>query len=248
MSPEYLAGLVAHHVPHVVLGLDVDGVLAPIVAHAADARLLEGVAELLEAVALVLPVAVVSGRSLTNLEAQFAFPPTLEVIGSHGLEWRSGEAVVLDDAQQALLDTALRWVDEAVEAAGQGAWCETKPTSVVLHVRQADPHRASAALGQLRAQVTGSGARVKEGHAVLEVMVLDTSKAIAMQTWRIRHGATCMAFIGDDVTDEDVFVACEPGDITVRVGAGDTAAHFRLPDPASVASFLRYLVASLHSG
>ena len=83
------------------VGLDVDGVLS---------RLGERLA-----------VAVVSGRSLENLKRQFAFPEVVEVIGSYGLEWRSGSQVVLDDAQRALLDQVTALADQAEPARAKAA-------------------------------------------------------------------------------------------------------------------------------
>lgn len=240
--PRELAELIAGHVGDVVLGLDVDGVLAPIVAHADEARLLPGACDVLVTLGRRLAVAVVSGRSLANLEAQFGFPAEVEVVGSHGWEWRSGPPAVLNHSQCELLEVVGALADLAVAEAGDGAWRETKPTSVVVHIRQADPNRARSAVGRFRDRLGGLEVWVKEGHAVTEVMVVHTSKATAMQSFRTRHGARRMAFVGDDLTDEEVFRHCDGDDITVRVGAGVTAARFRLGEPGAVMSMLRHLV------
>ena len=238
ISPQRLAAVLTAIADDLVVGLDVDGVLAPIVDHADEACVLAGVNDVLSRLGERLAVAVVSGRSLENLKRQFAFPEVVEVIGSHGLEWRSGSQVVLDDDQRALLDQVTALADQAVEAAGTGAWRETKPTSVVVHVRQAEPARAKAALDSLRNRLPDVGIATKEGHAVVELMVVDTSKATAMQTFCQRHGATRMAFVGDDLTDEEVFRAAGPSDVTVRVGGGQTEAAYRLADPEAVLAML----------
>jgi trehalose-6-phosphatase len=44
--------------------------------------------------------------------------------------------------------------------------------------------------------------------------------------------------IGDDVTDEDLFARLPLTAWTVRVGAGDSGARFRLPGPRAVTAFL----------
>lgn len=241
VSPEHVAALIAGRRGHLVLGLDVDGVLAPIVGHADDARLLDGVAVLLQEVGTRLPVVVVSGRSLANLEAQFELPLSVEVVGSHGLEWRNGEPVQLEAAQQHLLKRLSEWADDAVVAAGDGAWRETKPASVVVHVRQADGVRAERALAQLRERLRSVDVRLKEGHAVVELMAVATSKATAMKRFCQRHGARSLAFIGDDLTDEEVFRSSSPADITVRVGSGATSARYRLDGPQAVRTLLQHL-------
>ena len=54
-----------------------------------------------------------------------------------------------------------------------------------------------------------------------------------------------MIFVGDDLTDEDVFAALGAGDLGVHVGVAPTAAGRRLRDPAAVHQLLRHLLASL---
>ena len=90
-----------------------------------------------EALAHYIPIAIVSGRSVADLEHLYAFPGDVVVVGSHGLETRGGPSVELDDHERARLDTLRQLAREAEVIAGTGAWIEQKPASVVLHVRQA---------------------------------------------------------------------------------------------------------------
>ena len=48
-------------------------------------------------------------------------------------------------------------------------------------------------------------------------------------------------FVGDDVTDEDAFAVLGATDVTVKVGAADSAARHRLHDTGAVAEWLRRL-------
>jgi trehalose 6-phosphate phosphatase len=45
-------------------------------------------------------------------------------------------------------------------------------------------------------------------------------------------------FAGDDVTDEDGMRTLSGEDVGVRIGAGETAATLRVPDPAAFAVLL----------
>jgi trehalose 6-phosphate phosphatase len=250
VEPAALASLTTSAPRPVLVGLDVDGVLAPIVEHADDARLLDGVlpivARLADHAADQVVVAVVSGRSVADLEARFEFPASVTVIGSHGLETRSEPAVQLDEAQARRLSVLVELAERAARGAGAGAWLEHKPASVVLHVRGADPATARTATAALAAEARSiEGAHVKLGHEVVELMALTASKATAIDHLRQRHHVATVVYVGDDSTDEDVFAHLVATDVSVRVGPGDTAARFRLAGPDEVRTWLQCVLDDL---
>lgn len=233
-------------VDRALFGFDVDGVLAPIVEHAEGARLGPGVLESLDALAAGTEIAIVSGRSLASLERLFAFPVGITVIGSHGLEVRGAEPVALDDNEQYTFDQLQILGHKTVEAIGDGAWLEHKPASVVVHTRSAaDTSRVEPALEALEnlAQMI-DGAQVKRGHEVVELLARSASKGTALATLSTLTGRIPLVYFGDDLTDEDVFAVMSGDDVSVRVGAGATAARFRLPGPHEVADLLHRLAAS----
>lgn len=239
------ADVVARPTP-LLVGLDVDGVLAPIVAHADDARLLPGIAPVLRELARLTPMAIVSGRRLADLAARFELPDDADVFGTHGAERRGHAGVELDGLELAVYRALEDIAADAVAAAGEGAWVEAKPASVVIHVRQADPDRAGPALEEAeRAAGAVPGAYVKAGKAVLELLARPTSKADAIATLRDERAAGTVVFVGDDHTDEEVFATLGDDDVAVRVGPGETRARLRLPDPAAVLVFLEALTARL---
>jgi trehalose 6-phosphate phosphatase len=242
IPPGELAALIASRVPMQVIGLDVDGVLAPIVERADQARLLPGIAEILKVLATHTPTAVVSGRSLSDLETLYRFPAEVEVIGSHGLESRRHPDLKLTDAEKAILQQLQACAEQAAQQAGAGAWCENKPASVVLHTRTAAPAAAEQAVAELLdAAATVTPSHIKLGHQVVELMARHTSKAEAMADLRTRHGAQCMTYFGDDHTDEEVFATFGPNDISVRIGHGDTKARYFLSSPGEVLAALAHL-------
>ena len=75
-------------------------------------------------------------------------------------------------------------------------------------------------------------------HGDLRRVLLDT----ALDALREQVRADAVLFAGDDVTDETAFARLRDGDVGVKVGDGETAARFRVADPAAMADVLRRLV------
>src|SRR3954447_23162649 len=128
--------------PGSALLFDVDGVLAPIVAHPSQSAVPpESLAALAELVPAYRVVACVSGRSLDDLRRLVPVPGVL-LAGNHGLELDDGSGPRLAPglegyaADLAALRAELEPVAEAV-----GAWIEDKGgITFTLHYREApDP-------------------------------------------------------------------------------------------------------------
>jgi trehalose-phosphatase len=245
VRPEELVPIVGQALDDALVGFDIDGVLAPIVEHADDSRLVPGTNEVLASLAEHAAVAVLSGRSLESIERLFGFPEELHVIGSHGLEVRNAGPIDLDDHERYTFDQLEILGSKAVEAAGDGAWLEYKPASVVVHTRSADPRLAAPAIEAVSNLADMlDGAQVKPGSHVVELLARTASKGEALLALAERLDRTPVVFFGDDVTDEDAFRMMGPGDISVKVGPGTTAARYRLDGPIAVAEFLRLLVSA----
>ena len=241
-TPAALAGLIESSLAQSLVAFDVDGVLAPLVDHADDSALLPGTAERLAELATLTTVGVVSGRSLESLERLFHFPGEIYVIGSHGLEERGADATPLDDDERYTFEQLEIIATRGVRAAGDGAWLEYKPASVVLHTRQADAAIAAAAVDAVTnlAQMIG-GAQVKPGSDVVELLARNASKGTALLGLAHRLDRSPVVYFGDDVTDEEAFRMMADDDVSVRVGAGDSVARYRLDDPTDVAELLAIL-------
>ena len=239
IEPAALAAEVHRRLPGALVAFDVDGVLAPLVDHVADSVLTAGVDTLLGELAERTPVALLSGRSLDSLRGLLEFPPGVYVIGSHGLEVHGDDRLALSGDEQDVYDELVRLGRRAVAECGDGAWLEYKPASVVLHTRQARGPGVADAVGRLVARaVAVPGVTIKAGHDVVELLVRSADKGTALLELAARVRATALVFLGDDRTDEDAFARMGPGDVSVRVGPGDSGALFRLPGTAAVAECL----------
>ena len=136
--------------PVLLVALDFDGVLAPIVQDPSTSRPLPGSATAVHGLA-DLPattVAMLSGRALHDLRTVSGFATPVRLVGSHGGEFDDG-ALELTDAQRALKDELAAAVRGVVDGE-PGVRLENKPAGIVVHVRGADPAIAERVLDAVR--------------------------------------------------------------------------------------------------
>lgn len=230
-----------------LVAMDFDGTMAPIVGRAGDARPLPRAAAAFAGLA-VLPrttTALISGRALASLRAVASPPVDSLLIGSHGAEaWLGpGSApLTLDPDQEARL-AEVRALLADIVAEAPGTLLEDKPAGVVLHTRQAADDVAEDAVAAARSLLQDrKGVFLKEGKRVLETSVVNASKGEAVTFLRQISGATAVFFAGDDTTDEDALGRLEPGDVGVKVGLDFTCAEFRVEAPEHVCELLETLL------
>ncbi len=234
--------------PHLLLGLDFDGTLAPIVAHAKDAAVPESTAALLKCLSAGThtTVAIVSGRPLAYLASHFG--PDVILAGNHGLEI-SGRGLNFRQPDAERAEPLLHQISEQLSRrllSTAGAWVEDKGLTASVHFRQADPSAKEdvAAIVWAVIEADNRDVVVRRGNQVLEIRPrTDWNKGSALR-WILErlpatHAAVC--YIGDDHTDEDVFTTVEG--VTIRVGESEsTAARFTVRDTEEAAEFLRWLL------
>ncbi|MFW3170363.1 trehalose-phosphatase [Geodermatophilus sp. CPCC 206100] len=231
-----LAGLAGRR--PLLVASDYDGVLAPLVGDPSAAVPSPGAVAALDRVAACdgVVVALVSGRGVADLQAVSGLSGPYRWVGSHGAEFDGPLTGELADRRDALAERLAPLV-----AAVPGALLEVKPASVAVHVRQVTDRAAAAALLEEAHRAADPSLTLKPGKEVLELAVTDADKGSALLRLREELGAAAAVYLGDDLTDEDAFRALPAGDVTVKVGAGPTAARFRLADPAAVVPFLEEL-------
>lgn len=232
---------------HLLVALDFDGTISPIVDHAGDARPLPRSAAAFAGLA-ALPrttTALLSGRALASLRAVASPPVDTLLIGSHGAEAWLGPGsteLTLDESQRLLLAEVRGVLEDIVEQA-PGTLLEDKPAGVVLHTRLAEDDVAEDAVAAARSVLQErKGVFLKNGKRVLETSVVNASKGEGLTFLRQITGATAVLFAGDDVTDEDALGRLEPGDVGVKVGLDFTQAEFRVESPVHVAELLEALL------
>lgn len=220
--------------------IDYDGTLAPIVPDPDRAYPHPEAAELLEKLDARYPLWIVTGRHIQALEALLGMP--LRAIGLHGAqEGRIGGAVrrlAPDDAVE-----ALHRLRQTVPT-GDGVRLEEKDTAFALHYRAADDEDEARARLEAWANAVPDILEAIWGKKVMELRPKGMNKGTAVRKLAAEHPAHTPVYLGDDVTDEDAFEALGgvEGAVTVKVGAGDTRASYRLGGPDEVIAYLKNYV------
>lgn len=187
------------------LFLDIDGVLAPIVARPEDARVPDETrAELRRLATRYHLVSCVTGRPSSSAR-EIVGVPELTYLGEHGLE---------HDPR------AQEWAPRIHAFADSAPWpAERKPLSVAFHYRTApDPDAAYETLETIAAGALKEGFRMRWGRMVLEVLPpVDASKGTAVRSLLEQTGLRRALYAGDDTTDLDGFAALDGLEVAVRV-------------------------------
>ncbi|MDO8530951.1 MAG: trehalose-phosphatase [Dehalococcoidia bacterium] len=241
----------------VLLALDFDGTLAPIVEDPTQAAIPPRTLALLRALAERpdYRIAIVSGRALTDVRRRVEIPRAIYG-GNHGLEVEiEGRLWMAPGAEE-----ASGAVQEAGKALGEklkrlhGVVLENKGISISVHYRQAPVGVKQTCLrlcGQaLDPFVAMRKVNVLQGKEVVEVQpALPWDKGaclrhLAKLSLSGDYGPGVCIFLGDDTFDEPAFRAVrDMGGIGIFIGEkADSAAAFFLPSTTSVEIFLRRLV------
>jgi trehalose 6-phosphate phosphatase len=222
-----------------LVALDFDGTLAPIVADPARAALRPSTRRLLRQVARAYPCVVISGRARADVQRRVRGLGAAEVIGNHGLEPGHAPAPVRPDVR--------RWAARLEQNLGRlpGVTVEDKGLSLAVHYRRAPEKRAARARILAAARALGA-VRLVGGKEVVNVLPRGAPhKGQALERVQARLGCETAVYVGDDETDEDVFALGRPGRLFgIRVGRrrGSAAAGY-IRTRAEIDALLRQLLA-----
>lgn len=226
-----------------VLAFDLDGTLAPIVAHRDQAQVPPLIAFRLRALAHLWPVAVLTGRAPEDARSRLGFKPQY-LYGNHGAQ-NADDAIPTHLAAR-LDPLRTRLQESADELRSVGIEVEDKGLSLALHYRAAlDPAAArrwlDAFTARLPAEVVAS-----TGHCVMNLTLSHAAnKGDALLQVMRDEGAASALVIGDDANDEPAFANAPEGSVCVRIGAEGmpTVAGFRLEAQPQVSVLLSMLLA-----
>ena len=198
-----------------------------------------------------IAVAIVSGRALADLRTLLPVPG-LVYIGTHGCEVGTADGrtqLLVPGGVVSLAIARLRQEIAPMLFGAPGLFLEDKRYALALHYRLAQPQDMRAIEGFLAAvrayQRKGITLEVIHGKKVIEVRPVGSNKGKAVQFLLAgEYTNTLPVYIGDDLTDEEAFVALSERGITIVVADPPraSAAQYYLSDTPEVLRFLSRLV------
>ncbi|MFC6941081.1 trehalose-phosphatase [Salinirubellus sp. GCM10025818] len=235
-----------------VLGLDFDGTLAPIVEDHAEAAMTTESRAAVDRLAehSGVGLAVVSGRALEDLTGRVGLDGVVYA-GNHGLELGYDGERTVHPAVEGVGPAIDRLCAELDDRLGDvpGYAVENKRVTATVHFRTVPEEHVPRVVGTVEEAVDGAdGLRVSEGREIREIRpavewdkgrVMELLAATAPDGWRVMY-------VGDDTTDEDAFRAIQPDGVGVHVTSSEhddveTDADYRLDGQADVPRFLEWL-------
>jgi len=239
-----------------VVFLDYDGTLTPIVSDPASALLAPAMRDTINKLREKFITGVISGRSLDKIQ-KFVGIPQLYYAGSHGFDIAGPNGTSIKNQVAADYLDDLHQVRDGLAARIAGipkADVEDNIFSVSMHYRNVDPkfHEEIAEIAHTVAS-EHPNIRCNQGKMVFEYKPkIDWNKGKAL-VWLLQaldldqHDDVFTIYIGDDTTDEDAFDVFRSA--TNRNGVGiivtehstSTGAYFTLQDTNEVCQFLNKL-------
>jgi trehalose 6-phosphate phosphatase len=235
--------------PARVLMLDYDGTLAPFQVKPELATPYPGVLAALEEVVRSgrTRLIIISGRPARDLVPLLPLTRRPEIWGSHGWERLLPSGELESEQPSPAQEQALAKAVNAVEVMTRlGARLERKPASVALH------WRGLPALATARLQSEVPAAWADSAGQDLEILPFDGGLELRATGCNKQHAVkrvlsetpadSAVAFLGDDITDEDAFAAVKPRGIgvLVRQQFRPTSADVWLRPPRELLAFIRH--------
>jgi len=233
--------------PQSALLLDFDGTLAPFRVDPAAVQPWAGVRELLDGICAQhrTRVAIVSGRPARQVARQLGLQTPIEICGLHGAERLLPSGQIENEVLPQRQVDALQAARQLVQQAGMALRLEEKWNAVVVHWRGKSP--AVAETTRMRMLEIFSPFVDIAG---MSLLLFDGG--VELRAGRNKGGAVRLllrslplhapvAYLGDDITDEDAFEALGARglSILVRRARRPTAAQLWLQPPTELRAFLK---------
>ncbi|WP_413584062.1 bifunctional alpha,alpha-trehalose-phosphate synthase (UDP-forming)/trehalose-phosphatase [Bdellovibrio sp. HCB274] len=228
--------------------IDYDGTIVPIAKRPEQVVLMEETRDLLTRLSQQADVYVISGRTREFLDAQLK-GMNLGLIAEHGAFYRepNGDWVsrISTDVQSWYphVERIMNDYSERVPL----SFVEKKKACLVWHFRLSPTDFASFQSkkldDELQVGMANEPVTISMGNKIVEAKAVECNKGNFVR-WLMKEKGpnSTIVCLGDDRTDEDMFVALGKSGISIKVGDGATAARNRLKQQTDVVPFLKELI------
>lgn len=230
--------------------LDYDGTLVSFAKHPKEAVPGEELLRLLKAVGSGhgTNLTIISGRDAATLEEWFGDLP-VTLVAEHGAALRRKNdtwelRAEFDQQWKRLVRPTL----ELFRKRSPGSFIEEKNHTLAWHYRNVDADlgftRSRELLDSLFHLVRNAQLQVIDGNKVIEVRITGIDKGAAAVKLMSEVPYDFVLAIGDDKTDEDMFMALGDRATTIKIGPGHSSAKYSMQSPYQVTRFLGELAAA----
>lgn len=239
--------------PEHVLMLDYDGTLAPFRVKRLEAKPYPGITEALRQLtgAGHTRLVIVSGRPVQEVEFLLGDIPAAEIWGAHGWERRTA------DGRMEIWTPPVP-ISDALEEAGTRLHGQLPPNSleikrgaVVVHTRGVPMSERERVEADVRdhwtSLVEADLVELREFDGGLELRAMARTKGTVVKLVRAEcDTGAFLAYLGDDITDEDAFAELPPPHwpVLVRPRPRPTGARYWIVPPTDLLRFIKSWTAS----
>ncbi|MCD6319901.1 MAG: bifunctional alpha,alpha-trehalose-phosphate synthase (UDP-forming)/trehalose-phosphatase [Candidatus Desulfofervidaceae bacterium] len=232
---------------HRLILLDYDGTLVPFAERPERAKPDTHLLQLLASLAQEKKneIVIISGRDKNTVEKWFG-SLGIALIAEHGvwIKEKNGTWEMIEPLQNDWKEEIKPVLETYVDRT-PGSFIEEKEYSLVWHYRKADPEltlvRARELKDALLHLTTNLNLGILEGNKVIEVKNVGINKGRAALKWTSKQKWDFILAIGDDWTDEDVFLILPERAYSIKVGIGYSKAKFTVPSYRKVRELLKEL-------
>ncbi len=231
-----------------LLFLDYDGTLVPFMRRPSLASPSAAVIDILTRLSTDQQnmIVLISGRDRTTLEEWFGHLP-IGIAAEHGY-WLREAGFDWHMLKHTNTDWKARLMPVFQQYADRlpGSFIEEKDHSLAFHYRAADPDQAGPLASEFTDHLMNFTAnidvQVLQGSKVVELRQAGVNKGIAAMHWMSKGDFDFIIGIGDDWTDEDLFLALPKSAFSLRVGVTNTQAQYNLRGVEDVLKLLRSMI------
>lgn len=241
-----------------ILMLDFDGTISPIMPRPEQAFLPEKTRDSLKALSKLFPVVIISGRPIAFVQEKIGVN-TFTYAGSHGLEWTINKKYQLRRIPNTVSEEILKVKKHFVEFASRypKLIIENKPYAATIHYQNISNKQTKEFVTELEKLI----AIINKKPFIRIFLDKKTVEFAPQLNWNKGHSARQFythfknkikqkllpIYIGDSKSDEDAFLALKKDGITIRIGKNNkSSAKYYLKNQGQIDKFLAFLINTIN--